>query len=585
MVTKLKRVAIKRFCADSASNATTSNSFSKNLKPLLPSARREVSQDDIHLIDDGKAIKEPSNFFNSFFSTPVLDQPALKLKREEFSTHPSISFISSRDFKLNFSFQPARVSYIQSVLDRIKCNKSCGPDNIMPKILKYSAPSIAVHLTKLLNLYISTSTWPTEWKLSHVTPVFKKDDATLVSNYRPISVLSIISSNMSGFLRVHSCYTALIKMFDDWRLALDSKKVIGSIAIDLSKAFDSICHNLLLAKLRAYGIGEEAIDFLHSYLSGRKQRVKVNGVFSDWLPVYCGVPQGSLLGPLLFNIFINDDDTAAYASNTDISALELSLNKDLKNLSSWFASNYLFVNSKKTQAMILGKHSHEPTLYIGDTVIKISGFLNILGVRLDYKVSFKDHLSTVLRKIYAKIGALRRLKKTVSADISLMLYEAYILPHLEYCSPLLLGINKTLNKKLESANYYALKVFLNFGNSFDYDSILSTVNMRSLEHRRYYQSLVHLFKRVKVNGTDYISDLFEPHILRYNLRDSDHNLTQPSYNNRYYHNSFTYKASHMWNQLPSYIKGSTDLSEFRKLLKSFNLSVLRASCKCNYCIS
>ena len=150
----------------------------------------------------------------------------------------------------------------------------------MPKILKYSAPSIAVHLTRLLNLYISTSTWPSEWKLSHVTPVFKKDDATLVSNYRPISVLSIIpkilekvvfdqlynafqslfSSNMPGFLRGHSCCTALIKM--------GSKKVIGSIAIDLSKAFDSICHNLLLAKLRTYGVGVEAIDFLDSYLSG-----------------------------------------------------------------------------------------------------------------------------------------------------------------------------------------------------------------------------------------------------------------------------------------------------------------------------
>ena len=245
--------------------------------------------------------------------------------------------------------------------------------------------------------------------------------------------------------------------------------------------------DLLLAKLRAYGVGEEAIVFLHSYLSGRKQRVKVNGVFSDWLPVYCGVPQGSLLGPLLFNVFINDpnfsvqlsslrlyaDDTTAYATNTDISALKLSLNKDLENLSSWFASNYLSVNSKKTQAMIMGKHSHEPALHIGDSFIEISGFLNILGVCIDDKLSFKDHLSTVLRKVYAKVGALRRLRKLVPADISLMLYKAYILPYLEYCSPLLLGINKTLNKKLESANYYALKALLNFGNSLDYDSILS----------------------------------------------------------------------------------------------------------------
>ena len=183
---------------------------------------------------------------------------------------------------------------------------------------------------------------------------------------------------------------------------------------------DSICHNLLLTKLRAYGVGEEVIDFLHSYLSGRKQRVKVNGVFSDWLPVCCGFPQGSLLGPLLFNVFINDlnfsvqlsslrlyaDDTTAYASNTDISALELSLNKDLENLSSWFASNYLSVNSKKTQAMILGSPSHEPALHFGDSVIEINGFLNILGVCIDDKFYFKDHLSTVLRKVYAKVWEL-----------------------------------------------------------------------------------------------------------------------------------------------------------------------------------
>ena len=126
-------------------------------------------------------------------------------------------------------------------------------------------------------------------------------------------------------------------------------------------------------------------------------------------------------------------------------------------------------------------------------------------------MSFKDHLSTVLRKVYANVGALRRLRKLVPADISLTLYKAYLLPHLEYCSPLLLGINKTLNEKLESANHYALKALLNFGNSLDYDSILSAVNMQSLEHRRYYEPLV-----LPGNGPDYISDLFEPRILRYN---------------------------------------------------------------------
>ena len=120
-----------------------------------------------------------------------------------------------------------------------------------------------------------------------------------------------------------------------------------------------------------------------------------------------------------------------------------------------------------------GKHSQEPALHIGDSVNGINGFLNILGVHIDDKLSFNDHPFTFLKKVYAKVGALRRLRKLVPVDISLLLYKAYILPHLEYCRPLQLGINKTLNKKLESANYYALKALLNFVNSLDNDSILS----------------------------------------------------------------------------------------------------------------
>ena len=161
---------------------------------------------------------------------------------------------------------------------------------------------------------------------------------------------------------------------DDWRLALDSKKITGSIAIDLSKAFDSICHNLLLAKLRAYGLNDDAIAFLQSYLTDRHQRVKFHGKFSEWCPVKCGVPQGSLLGPLLFNIFLNDlnfagqisslrlyaDDTTTYACDRDIITLEISLNQDLNILVTWFSQNYLIVNSINTQGMVLGSHTHVP---------------------------------------------------------------------------------------------------------------------------------------------------------------------------------------------------------------------------------
>ena len=129
---------------------------------------------------------------------------------------------------------------------------------------------------------------------------------------------SKFSSNMSGFLRGHSCCTAFLKMVNDWRLALDSKKITGAIAIDLSKAFDSICHNLLLAKLRAYGLNDDAIAFLQSNLTDRQQRVKFHGKFSEWCPVKCGVPHRSLLGTLLFNIFLNDLNFAGQISSLRI---------------------------------------------------------------------------------------------------------------------------------------------------------------------------------------------------------------------------------------------------------------------------
>ena len=278
------------------------------------------------------------------------------------------------------------------------------------------------------------------------------------------------------------------------------------------------------------------------------------------------------------------DDTTTYRSHHDITFLEISLNHDIDILLSWLSRNYLMVNNMKSQAMMIGDIAYNPQFIIGDSRVELSNSLKILGVIIDDKLTFADHIQSVIKKVYAKIGALRRLKKLMPVDVSLSLYKAYILPHLEYCSPLLLGINKTLSSKLESVNKYALKTLLNLGNSVDYNTILAKSNMTTLEHRRFYSSLVLLFKCMKWNGPEYIKNFFQLRESRYNLRNKGVNLVQPGYNNRFYHNSFTYKVGHLWNSLPRELKTASKLSDFCCKLKTFDFSTLGPICKCNTCI-
>ena len=234
--------------------------------------------------------------------------------------------------------------------------------------------------------------------------------------------------------------------------------------------------------------------------------------------------------------------------------------------------------------MVLGSHTHVPDFFIGETKVELANSLKILGVTIDCKLTYCEHISNMLKKVYVKIGVLRRLKRLMPRNVSLSLYKAYLLPHLEYCSPLLIGINKTLNSKLESANKYALKTLLNLGNNLDYDTILSLSDMQSLEYRRYYSSLVLLYKCMNSNGPQYIKNFFQIRYSKYNLGGRGINLEQPGYNDKLFHNSFTYIVSRLWNKLPVHIKTSSMFGDFTRNLKAFDFSKLGPRCQCNSCI-
>ena len=272
---------------------------------------------------------------------------------------------------------------------KLKNKNSCGFDGISPKILKLSTPCIAESLTYLYNLCLDKSYFPISFKYAKIIPLHKKGHLDDVNNFRPISLLSAISKplerhihmhmeshmeknkllyiNQSGFRKNHSCETALCRITNAWLSHINNGKAVGVVFIDLTKAFDLINHDILLQKLKLYGLSEPAISFFKSYLSNRTQSVSLNGVISSKKDNRRGVPQGSILGPLLFSLYINDlplsvknaicdlfaDDTSLQYASFDINDIEHNLNRSMNAITDWCRDNDMLVHPDKTESMLI----------------------------------------------------------------------------------------------------------------------------------------------------------------------------------------------------------------------------------------
>ena len=365
--------------------------------------------------------------------------------------------------------------------------------------LKISSRFLLKPLTHICNLSISQGIFPEQLKIANVIPLYKSDDSMSFNNYRPVSVLCVLSKifekimynrvaafleifkilhdNQYGFRKKSSTHVALLTFIDKVIEAIEKGEYAIGVFLDFSKAFDTVDHQILLNKLDQYGIRGCALSWFKSYLSRRLQYVTYNGSQSSQQMIKCGVPQGSILGPLLFLIYINDlcivckrtepvlfaDDTNLFSSGSNAISLQDGVNNDLAIIAEWLKVNKLSLNIKKTHFMCFSaKNKSRPgiSLQIDREAIAEVNKSKFLGVVVDNKLSWKDHISFVCRKVARDIGVIIKARKVLHNESLKCLYYSFMYPYMIYCNQVWGSACKTNIEPLQVLQKRAVRIIL-----------------------------------------------------------------------------------------------------------------------------
>ena len=532
----------------------------------------------------------------------------------------SCPVLSSTDPGPTPSFCPSNLlcsqEQVLQLLLNLPTDSASGPDAISSRMLKSTASSIAFPLSHIFNLSLKSGTLPSEWKHSHIVPIPKtKSPSSLPSDYRPISLLPIISKVLErhvynfifdfcnrhdiisncqfGFRPGFSTVSALLSFTHHCYSLFDSRKSVCAIFFDLRKAFDSIPHKLLLDTLSSTGLPPLLIHWLRNYLSNRLQQVVINGQSSRHSLVLSGVPQGSILGPLLFIIYINGlsniplSSTAKLILYADDILLSLPCNSpsdisliqhNIDLISSWISANYLTINSSKTKYMFISPKpssffSSFPLLCLNGSSLELVSSYKYLGVLISSNLSWSLHIDSICRKSRQILGLLfRHFYRHSSPSALFKLYIALVRPHLEYCSILWDPSSPSVVNSLEKVQFFTLKLCSKHWSS-SYSSLLRKFNCPSLSSRRKISKLIFLFKIL--HGYVYFppdSFLIRPPP-RIPIRSSHPlNLLIPFARTSALLHSFIPRSSSLWNSLPHSIKDCTSLSTFKNHLYNYYYS-------------
>ena len=435
-------------------------------------------------------------------------------------------------------------------------------------------------------------------------PVFKKDDSTQVKNYRPVSLLPVVSkvferimlnqvtAYMNEYLSPHLCgyrkgfntQTALSFLIEKWKKILDGKGYGAAVLMDLSKAFDTINHELLIAKLHAYGFTKESLMIIFSYLSDRWQHVKIDSSFSSWSELIQGVPQGSVLGPLLFNIYLNDlffalkdieicnfaDDTTPFVCDLDLKTALDKLEENSAIALTWFEINYMKLNSDKCHLLVSGHHYEEMSVKIGEDIIWESKTVKLLGITIDKELKFDKHVNQVCSKANKKLSVLSRMRSFLSLEKRKLIFRSFIESQFKYCPLIWMFCSRKSNDKINRLHERSLRIVYNDYES-SFEELLSRCNTFSIHDQNIHRLAIEIYKIANGLSTREIENLFD-------FKDQ-YTIHIPSVNTELKgKNSIRYFGAVIWNAIPLSIKTASSLNAFKERIKFW-----KPDCPCRLC--
>ena len=486
---------------------------------------------------------------------------------------------------------------VYELLTKVNPTKSAGDDGIHPRVLKECASELATPIYMIFKQSLKDGSVPDAWKRATITPIFKSEERSKAENYRPISITSqlgkllekhirkqlmdyltdnnILSEHQHGFCNKRSCMTNLLEALDEITELVDEGMCVDEVFLDFRKAFDKVSHMKLLHKLKSIGVKGLLLNWISSFLIGRLQRVKVNSAYSSWGDVSSGVPQGSVLGPVLFIVFINDlplgiktncklfaDDSKIYGKAVTDEDCQL-IQEDLDACYKWANLWSMQFHPKKCKVMHFGRNNRKHIYLMGNNLINVTKEEKDLGITITDNLNWKRQTAICVKKANRTIGMIKHTFSHIDKDMFITLYSTLVRPQLEYCPQIWSPYHKGNINLLERVQRRATKMVPEL-HHLPYEERLANLKLYPLADRRRRGDMIATYK-ILHGMTDCNQEKLIPlHINpAKSTRSNNMQIKQKISRSNMRHNFYTHRIVLPWNELSNYTINSKTVDEFK----------------------